>query len=471
MFTIKKFMSETSIYAIGSIFARGINFLLLPIYTRLFTPELYGQIEFVIVICLLVSEVLMMGLDSSLSFYFHEKNQKTKAARSILISSILQFRLFFGLIFLILISFSTAFLTKLIIGERFNENILVIAFSSVLITQIMVQSSEVLRLLFRPWPYIFITIAHSILTALFIISLIVILDYGIEGYFYGLLLGSIFASILGWFIIREYINFTKIHFSYWIKLIKFGLPLVPAGMAFYALNLGDRWFVKYLTNDYELGIFAVGAKISLIITVLMETLRKAWWPHILDNLDKTTGVHLINFLSKLLMTIGLCTLIAFFWLSPYLVGFFTSPLYHKSWTVASLLGFASFFNSLFLIASIGIWKEKKTYLNVYLLTISFILGCFLNVVFIPKFGINGAAFATLITCIFWIFITYHISEKFYKTNLPLKNFLLQILVCTFYLTWIINWLDSLVSFLIAPFCIILIFLCTYSFKDLFKKLK
>jgi O-antigen/teichoic acid export membrane protein len=287
--------------------------------------------------------------------------------------------------------------------------------------------------------------------------LITVFDKGIEGYFYGSLLGSSFAAIFGWFIIRDYINFKKMHYSYWPKLIKFGFPLVPVGMAFYALNLGDRWFVKYLTNDFDLGLFAVGAKVSLIVTVCMETLRKAWWPHILESLDQEDGKSVIQFLTKLLMTFGVSFLILFIWLSPQIITFLTTPLYYNSWPITCTLGFASFFNSLFLIASIGMWKEKKTYLNIYILLFSFAIGCLLNFIFIPKYGILGAAFTTLTTCFIWIFITYNVSEKFYKTELPIKKFIFQILICTFYLIWIIS-IDNQNLILSGLIAMVLIFL-------------
>ena len=61
---LKQLAGQTMIYGLSTILARIINFLFVPIYTRLLTPESYGVVtEFMAYIAVL-QVVLVMGLET-----------------------------------------------------------------------------------------------------------------------------------------------------------------------------------------------------------------------------------------------------------------------------------------------------------------------------------------------------------------------------------------------------------------------
>ena len=70
---LRQLGKDSVIYGFGGMFARGIGFFLLPVYTRIFTPGEYGTIEMLMVLNSLLGTVLVMGMDSAQTFYFFEQ--------------------------------------------------------------------------------------------------------------------------------------------------------------------------------------------------------------------------------------------------------------------------------------------------------------------------------------------------------------------------------------------------------------
>ena len=75
MIHFNKFGKETLIYGFGGILSKSIGFILIPVYTRIFTPSDYGTLEMMAVIISFISAILTMGLDSAQSFFFFEQKK------------------------------------------------------------------------------------------------------------------------------------------------------------------------------------------------------------------------------------------------------------------------------------------------------------------------------------------------------------------------------------------------------------
>ena len=84
-----------------------------------------------------------------------------------------------------------------------------------------------MRLLFRPWSYIFVVLSQSLLAAAIALILILKFNQGILGFFWGGFVAALLVAAIGWFRVRSYLRFDKLHFDLWPMLLRFGLPLVP----------------------------------------------------------------------------------------------------------------------------------------------------------------------------------------------------------------------------------------------------
>lgn len=357
-----------------------------------------------------LGSILLMGMDSAQSMYFFKLKKEGHQKQAQIVSSILQWRLISGVIIVIFSTAISPVLNKIFFGGKLHWEYFLVSFSGVLFIQITSQSAEVMRLLFRPWSYILVVLSQSVLAAAIALTLILKFNQGILGFFWGGLVASLLVAAIGWFRVRSYLRFDKLHFDLWPMLLRFGLPLVPASLAMYFMNTSDRWFIQHYHGDDALGLYAVGAKFAMLSSLAIETFRKAWWPLAMDSMHSEDGEKTFIFISNWYVCIGSLFILILTFLSPWLVEFITGPNFHDSWPIVGILTWKGLLYGYFMICSAGIWKAEKTYLNLYISLSILVVGLILNFLIVPTYGIVGASVATVFTFFIWIVITSIVSN-------------------------------------------------------------
>lgn len=401
-------------YGLGGVFAKSISFFTLPIYTRIFSPSDFGTIEMLTVISSFIGSILHMGMDSAQSMYFFKYKEEGKEKQASIVSSILQWRLIFGSMIVLLSTALSPILNSVFFGGKLEWELFLISFSGVMFLQVMSQSAEVMRLLYRPWSYIMVVLSQSLLGAIIALLLIIKLDQGILGFFLGGLIASLFVMVIGWFQVRNYWRFDKIYIDLWPQLLRFGSPLVPVSLSMYFMNTSDRWFIQYFHGQDALGIFAVGAKFAMLASLAVETFRKAWWPVAMDSMHSDDGEKTFILISNWYVSIGCIIMLILTFMSPWLVKIFSGPEFHGSWPIVGLLTWKGLLYGFFMICSAGIWKSEKTYLNLYISLFVMIIGTLINWLLVPGYGAIGASFATVLTFFIWILLTIIVSNKLWS---------------------------------------------------------
>lgn len=451
MFRLKQLSKDYLIYGIGSILAKGVSFLLLPIYTRIFTPADYGTIEMLNVIGNLVATILAMGTDAAQSMYFFKYKKKGFDTQARIVSAILQLRILWGTFVVILATFFGPLFNLYIFNGKLSWEYFAFTFTGVLLAQIMSQSAEVMRLLFRPLTFIGIIFVQSALSVATILTAVVIFDQGILGFISGTAIASTLAALFGWYHARKFISFKKIHFDWWPIIIKFGAPLVPVGFGMYLMNAADRWFIQYYWGDNELGIFAAGAKLALLITLIVETFRQAWWPIALDAMHSDDGEETFRKISNIYISLACSGMIVLTYASPSLAEILFDKRYHESWRIVGVIGWHSVFYGFFMIGAAGIWKSEKSFYNLPIMLFSTAAGLLANFILVPSQGGIGAAAATVISNGVWITISYLLSQRYWNIRLPILFGTLSLIISWIYIWWFINFgfEQKITAFLLA----------------------
>ena len=425
---LKHLSKDAFVYGVGGILAKSISFFTIPIFTRIFSPADYGTIEMLTVLSSFLGAVLIMGMDSAQSMYFFKHKNDGKDAQARLVSAVLQWRLIWGAVIVASATLLAPLLNVFFFEGRLGIEYFAIAFVSTLFAQVLSQSAEVMRLLYRPWSYIGVTLSQSVLSALLILLFVMVFEQGILGFFIGAALSSLMVGFWGWSLARAYINFKRLHFDWWPQLLRFGAPLVPAGLAVYLMSTADRWFVQYYHGAEALGLFAVGAKFALLLSLAVETFRKAWWPIAMDSMHSEDGPDTFRLIARLYMSAACAGVVALTVLSPWLITLLTGPEFHNAWPIVGILAWQPVFYGFFMIASAGIWKTEKTYLNLPLMGGAAVLGLALNWLLVPSYGGVGAAVATAITYFVWVLASLIVSERLWKVKFRLEIMGLQILL-------------------------------------------
>ncbi len=419
---------DSLVYGIGGVLARGLSFALLPVYTRIFTLAEYGAIELIVVTASLLTAFLVMGLDSAQSFYFFEQKNGGREAQARVVTAILQWRLTWGAVIVILAGFISPLLSVWLFEGAIGSIHFVVAFAGALFTTLMSQAVEVYRLLYRPWAYIWLTLGHSVLAAGAILSFVLLFDLAVLGYIAGLALASLLVGGWSWWLLRRYLDFSAFHSPLWPRLLRFGVPLVPGGLALYVVTYADRWFVQQYEGVDALGLYAVAAKFAMLMTLVVETFRKAWWPVALDAMHADDGPATFREIARLYL--GLTTAAAVFlaFIAPWLVSWMAADIFHAAYPLVGILAWQAVLYGLYLILSAGMWKSERTYLAAWLMGCAAVLNVLLNYWWVPLFGAMGAASATVTAYAAWVLASWWVSERYWRIGHPVGTIATQLIL-------------------------------------------
>mgnify|MGYP001191047987 CR=1 FL=1 len=448
------------IYGFGGISARAFSFLLLPVYTRYLTTTEYGTFETLTVISGLIGAIFLMGLTDYQSINFN-KNNGNKKHRKEVISSILQWRLICGISCIILATVLSPIMNNLFFQGSLSFEYFFLAFSSILFTQIMYQFADIFRLSFKPWSYICLILFQTFVSNLIILVLIIIYGKGIWGFILGSTLSSLLVGIIGCFLLKKYIDIQKFYYKNFSNIIRFGFPLIPVYMAEFIMGFIDRLFIAYYHGQDDVGIFSIGSRFSIILLVFIDGFRKAWWPFSMKKLHSKNAETFFRFSALWyfnLVSIGVMFLTLF---SPSLIHLMIHPTFYEGWTVVGPLAWQFAFLGGFIIVAGGIWKTKKTYLQLPCMIFIIIFSVFLNWLLVPSFGILGAAFSTALTYFFWILLTIIIGEYIWKIGFHYIRITIPVILSFIQINWVIfvdqgelKFVGLLLTFIFSLLCFV-----------------
>ena len=385
-----KIIKNTSLYTLGNILPQAAGFILLPIYTRYLTPADYGIVSSMQVLSTILAVFFTLAIDRSIyRLYFDYKTDKDKKdyLGTITIS------LFFISISVLLL----LFICKGILGQiyksiefyPFHVYAILTAFFSVfsLLPKIYFQINE------KAGKFVFISIIQFFLSTGFVLWFIIEEQAGAAGMLKGKMIANI--VILPLFI---YILYKTINFSFKIKIIKeslsFSLPMIPALLSAWILNLSDRVFIERYFDLQDVGIYSLGYKIAGLVLVFTGAFNLAYNPVFfkLANSEKQEKAKKTLFKYNNIYVIVLLIVVFFISLfSKEAIQLLLDPKYFEAYKIVPIIAFAHLISQTGGLLNLSIYQNKKTLQIMYMILGSATINILLNFLLVPEFGAYGAA--------------------------------------------------------------------------------
>jgi len=435
----KRLGTDSIVYALGIIMSKGIGFLLLPVYTRLFSPQGYGIIEILSSFGIFLGAFIATGMNGSQAFYFFKARNDGSKEQAKILGAALQWRIIWGGILSLMMFAASPVLTHYLFLGQVPNGVFLAAVTGVFLAQLTNHSVEVLRLLYRPWGYIAISILEGVLSAILGIVLVISFHMGIAGYFIGLLLGSLITVGAGLWQTRKYLDFSTLHVSWWPSLLRFGFPLLLSGFATYVLYNADRWLINYYLGGSALGVYAIGAKFGMIILVVINSFRQAVWPIALDIMHTPEGPEFLRVTAQGYMGCGAMLAVVVTTLSPFLVTLFAAAPFHNAYPLVGILCWCPILYGFIMISGSGIWKAERTKITPGIALCSAAANILMALLLVPTYGLNGAAIATVLSFVVWNILTLYFSERLWHVGYPVVRLVVQMacgMVATVFIIWL-----------------------------------
>ena len=416
---IKKFRQlgkESIIYGLGGVLTGAIRFFMLPIFTRIFPPTDYGTIDLLSTISGLVGAFVVLGMDSAQTYYFYES--KTDNHKREVIRTTIGFNLLWGgFVFLICFSLIPIF-NHLLFNGKLPTIYFVIVFGTIFFASFQSTFVNLFRLLFKPWQYLTTSLTNTVLGYGLAIYLVVYLHKHITGYLSGLLVSAVIVMLVSALLLRDWLP-GRFSCPLLKKMLKYGIPLSPIGLAVRLINVSDRYFLLHYLDLKEVGIYAVGATFALTIALATQAFRLSWTPLSISMSKEPDANRFYQIVGQGYLVFGSIGVIILMGISLPLMTLLTVPEYYSGFKVVGLLSYGAVFYGFYTISGLGVWLGKKTIYMTVAIVASALVNLILNAMLIPVMGMIGAGLATCSAYIIGNLITLYFGERVYPIGFRL----------------------------------------------------
>lgn len=440
---IKSLIGQTAVYGLSSIIGRFLNYLLVPLYTRIFLPHEYGVVTELLAYVGFLLVFLTYGMETGLFRFSQNDKYRKEDVYSNSIGSLFTTSLIFILIVLIFYGNIADLLNYvqnpeyvLILGITIGID----AFSAIPFAQLRIKNKSARFATIK-----FINIGLNISLNLFFIvfcprvlgennfifkHLYPQLDVGYI--FISYLLTSIITLLL---LLPEIIKI-KLKFLFNRQLLKkmiiYSLPLMFAGLMGMTSETLDRILLKYLIivpdgiinpAHYimsEIGIYGANAKIAILMVLFIQAFRYAAEPFFFNYSKNSDSKELYARVMKYFIIFNLFVFIGITLFIDF-VKIIIDKNYHDGLIIIPILLLGKVFFGI--IFNLSIWY-KLTNLTKYGAIIAFsgaFISITLNVFLIPKYGYLGSAWASFFSYLVMMVLSFLIGRKYYKIEYDLLN--------------------------------------------------
>ena len=292
---LKQLASQTAVYGLSSILGRFINYLLVPLYTYLFTPAEYGVVSEFYAYAGFFAVVLVMGLETG---YFRFRAGTNDRTYSTGLSCVLAI----NALFLAALLFGSDRLAPLLHYQDHREYLIWFGLILVLDAAAAIPFAR-LRAENRALRFAAIKLTEIFLAVALNVYLIVYCRHAFEtapdsfsaelydpnigiGYIF---IANLIASTVKVVLLLPQFSGLKsgIDFGLLLRLLHYSLPMVVIGLAGVVNETLDRAIMKEMlpydlkTNLHLLGVYGACYKLSILMSLFIQAFRYAGEPFFL----------------------------------------------------------------------------------------------------------------------------------------------------------------------------------------------
>ncbi|MGR5354130.1 lipopolysaccharide biosynthesis protein [Vibrio sp. DNB22_19_2] len=276
---MNKNIRNISWYMGMSFIVKLFSFVLLPIYSNVFTVEDYGKLATIESLLRFLPVLFSLSIESSVYRYYYENSVCKKTLISSSICFILINSMFISTITYLLISFG-------IISSFENCGVILVltAFSSCIAQVSVLLISELKVKVIAKSVAIYtsvLSIAAFIFTILFIYALE--LSWLSRLYAYSVAVVIQFLCLVT-LAKKELAGLSKPSFTLLKEQLKYSLPLFPGIISVWTLALFDRLYLQYLDMSESVGIYSMAVQIALAMYIIQDSILQVNSPKLMKSL-------------------------------------------------------------------------------------------------------------------------------------------------------------------------------------------
>jgi O-antigen/teichoic acid export membrane protein len=386
-------LNDSILYGGAAAISKAFSLITFPLLARHFSLVEYGVLDYFLVLAGFLATFFIFGQDSAVARYFYEYEETS--VRKQLISQSLMFQLVGLLVFLPLLWFSSGWLTSFLIKTREAEWFFKIVLLQLPFLLLINFSRNLLKWTFSRARFLTMSLGFTVVQASMLVLAVVKFDIGIRGVLLVTLFTSSVFGILGLYFVRVWLEIPR-DFRRLKEMLPYAVPLgVICVLGAFSPTL-ERTLTNQLLGVEELGLYAAGTKIAMLMGLVVTAFQTAWGPFSLSIYKQADAAHTYNWVLKI-FALGVCVVVfVLSMVAQPVIHFLASDRYAGAMVVVFPLSMGLAIQATSWITEIGIGIAKRSYLNLY--AYLFFIGGTLGGIFLlaPVLGLMGVGLGVLI---------------------------------------------------------------------------
>lgn len=410
------------------------SFFLVPLYTELLPKEEYGRVNVIFAYLIFFNVILAYGMETSFfRFYNTEENKKSVVETSMV-----------SIFWTTLLFLAAALLFRTSVSNFISVDVQYITYVIWILAldALVIIPFSKLRAFQKPLFYAVVKIGNvAVNLGLNLFFLIYLPKIAVSNpdsfissfYFENFQVGYIFisniaASLLTLLVLLpNYFQVKwKFNFALWKRMMKYGFPIMIAGIAFAINDQFDKILLNYLlprdVAEAQVGIYSACYKLGLFMVLFRTAYTLGIEPFFFSHASNENAKETYATITKYFVIFGsLMTLGVIVFADVLKLIMIRDSSYWNAMGVVPLIILANFFLGIYTNLSVWYKLTNQTHIGAYISIVGAIITLVLNYLLIPIMSYYGSAIATIAAYGTMMIISYILGNKYYPIPYDMKK--------------------------------------------------
>lgn len=404
---LRRLLSTGASYTAASILSKLIAVALLPLYTRYLTPADYGAAEVMFAAVVAASILIRLGLIEALLRFYYLRDSEPDRVVSTSFASLF----WIGALAVAAALPFAGLISEALLGESDPELARVAILGLWVLTL-----SEYLLTLFRvderARAYFTVTMISAVATIGLTVVLVVVLEMGALGVLLGsYLIGAVI--VVGLIAVQWRRLSLSIDTALLRRMLRFGLPTMPAELSLYSLNFIDRIIIVRFAGLAEAGLYSLAVKFSQAVNILARGFHLAWPPLAYSISSDEEARRFYARVFTWFCAVSAFAVVAIWLLARWILRLLAAPEYFQAFEAVGLISAGAALYGLYMVQVVILGRTGRTEFNLPATLGATAANVGLNLLLVPPLGIVGAGIALVLSYLVVLALMYVFTQRLF----------------------------------------------------------
>ena len=406
---VRRFFRDSAIYVVPSILATGMSFIMFPFYAHYFTPRQYGAFDLLTLTGMLVGWTVALEIYQGVAVYVGGEKDEWRVRGYA--STALWFAIAAYAAFALLAELFAPGISHLLLGSGGSVSLLRVSIAWMCVVGVLAIAQAQLRWQLRPAAFATGAVINAMVTVVASAVLVFGAHLDVKGAILGQLIGC--SASLVYVLIATRGTF-RLMFD-WHKckqMLSYSIPMVPGSIGVFLNLYADRLVIQHVTSLADVGLYGVGYRLAMVVSLLLTGFQAASLPLILARKDEPSTPRDFARVFRIFVALALSGFVIVSLLATPALRVLAAPRYQPAASVVPFLVISVLFANMYIFAP-GMAIKKKPLPMAALTVAAGLANLALALLLVPPLGILGAGIATASTSLAWFVALMIVSQRHY----------------------------------------------------------